>query len=209
MKKIFILISIAIFISGVGIAIYQYTPSLFPQYENKINNSQDFYQKDNDRINTTTNEEEATATNTNKKNTSETEKTKEELIEQSYLKFADKLEKCEKISIELKNVLTGTMMTHEVLGFEEEKCLFNVEMPNGGMMECKVTEDIRKKIADQKYRTFAEEQAIEFHSEISLEIDEEGNPTSTVESNNADGAFITALKNDQCVITGYEEEYKL
>lgn len=63
------------------------------------------------------------------------------------LVFADKLSSCTKYKTTFKHPLTGDMLEKEILGIIDGKCNYIEQMPNGGKMECKFSENERMAVA--------------------------------------------------------------
>ncbi|MGD2085932.1 MAG: hypothetical protein PVH61_07095 [Candidatus Aminicenantes bacterium] len=115
------------------------------------------------------------------------------------MEFPDKLEKCEPYSSTFKHPLTNEVLRREIVGIEGDKCVYIEEMPNGGMMICKFSDNQRRVVAQyyrdelmaQKHMTFDE-----YYVETKYYINgkEVYNPLQE------------ALNCGLCVIEGYGEE---
>ena len=61
--------------------------------------------------------------------------------------FVNSLNSCTKYKTQFTHPLTGDNLTREIVGIVNGKCNYIEQMPNGGIMECKYTENNRKAVA--------------------------------------------------------------
>jgi hypothetical protein len=92
--------------------------------------------------------------------------------------FADKLSSCAKYKTTFKHLLTGETLGKEVLGIINGKCNYVEQMPNGGKMECRYSEEERMVIA-QYYKDVAMAESVEASVNVNLESEEQ-NTTYTI-----------------------------
>lgn len=113
--------------------------------------------------------------------------------------FVSKLTECTPYETTFAHPLTGETLEKEILGYIEEKCRFIETMPNGGSMDCSLSESFR--LAAAAYYTDA---AKATSAGTSVHFDSDGNKiTYTVNDNQVDNPIQAALDVGECKIVGY------
>ncbi len=98
----------------------------------------------------------------------------------------DKLIECEPFSCEFEHIMTGEMMTREIVGLVDGKCHYTESMPNDGTMDCEYSESIRKTIA-------------QYYSD--LETGSES--TYTIDGEEVEDPLQEVMNRGDCTISGY------
>lgn len=115
--------------------------------------------------------------------------------------FADKLNSCTKYKTTFKHPLIGEILEKEILGIVNGKCDYIEQMPNGGKMECKYTENERKAVA-QFYKDIASAQSVETNINISLGNGEQ-KAKYIIDGKEVENPLQEAIDSGICVISGY------
>ena len=110
----------------------------------------------------------------------------------------DKLEKCEPYTYKYKHPFTGEMMENQVVGQVNGKCLYTAQMPNGGKMECKYSDSLRKAIVK-----FGRDVQSAMTSGGDIETGTHGTKINRKEIKDPNQE---ALLSGDCVISGYGEK---
>ena len=112
--------------------------------------------------------------------------------------FPDKLDLCESFSCKFEHMFTGEVMEKKIIGLVDGKCQYTEEMPNGGEMNCKYSEDTRKAVA-QYYRDIALAESAGTNIEADLS-DGDVKTTYTIDGKEVENPLQEAMDNGQCVI---------
>lgn len=117
------------------------------------------------------------------------------------LELADKLEKGQPYSEKFVHPFSGETLERKIVGIEDGKCLYIEEMPNGGKMECRYSEEQRKAVA-QFYR-----QNINSTSSSSIRVKLGDTVTQEakyfINGKEVSNPLDECVKDGTCVITGY------
>lgn len=121
------------------------------------------------------------------------------------INFANKLSSCTKYKITFKHPLTGDLLEKEILGIIDGKCNYVEQMPNGGKLECKYSENERVIVA-QYYKDVYTAESTATETSISVSIDFASGKTNTEYTINGkvmDNPIQEAMNNGVCIISGY------
>jgi hypothetical protein len=114
---------------------------------------------------------------------------------------SDSLSSCTPHSCAFMHPFTGEWMLKEIVGMTEEGCEYLEQMPNGGVMSCRYSEDMRRAVA-QYYLDLAEADSVS--SDVTLNQGSgETVTTYMIDGQEVRNPLQEALNNDQCVIVGY------
>ncbi|HSV94408.1 MAG TPA: hypothetical protein VLH94_00315 [Spirochaetia bacterium] len=127
--------------------------------------------------------------------------TKEALPQNTEIIFADNLSSCTKYKTTFKHPLTGETLEKEVLGIVDGKCNYVEQMPNGGKMECKFSENERVVVA-QYYKDIAAAESIKTSVNANL-VSGEQKATYSINDKLVDNPLQEATDTGVCVISGY------
>ncbi len=119
------------------------------------------------------------------------------------LEFADKLESCEVFTQKFIHPFTGEPMERKIVGIVDGKCLYIEEMPGGGKMECRYSDEQRKAVA-QFYRDTAN--ALSSGANIKMSIGDEKletKSTYTINGKEVANPLQECMENGTCTISGY------
>jgi hypothetical protein len=119
----------------------------------------------------------------------------------SEIVFADKLSSCTKYKTTFKHPLTGEALEKEILGVIGGKCNYVEQMPNGGKMECKYSENERVAVA-QYYKDLANAGSAVTNFDINLGSGKQ-KTTYTINGKAVDNPIQEAVISGACVISGY------
>ncbi|KKW00797.1 MAG: hypothetical protein UY35_C0039G0005, partial [Candidatus Saccharibacteria bacterium GW2011_GWC2_48_9] len=111
--------------------------------------------------------------------------------------LSDKLTSCTNYSCLASNPFAEEKIKNEILGIEDNKCVWTQQLPNNGKMECRLSPDMRQKVA-VALKTFNETGQASFSSQT--------NGTKTTTSSTINGQanpLQEALELGQCKVTGY------
>jgi len=117
--------------------------------------------------------------------------------------FPDMLESCTTYTCSFTHPLTGEKKDRIIAGIVNDKCSYEEQMPNGGIMNCSYTEEMRKVVA-QFYRDTGNSASIS--AEVKVDTDEEKNDIETTYTLNGKllkNPVQEALETEECVITSY------
>ncbi len=114
--------------------------------------------------------------------------------------FPDMLNSCTKYKCQFIHPFTGEAMEREVLGIIDGKCNYVEQMPNGGQMECKYTESLRKAAA-QYYKDLVAAESSEF--EMNINLGSEPETKYTIDGKEVENPLQEALDTGVCIISGY------
>ncbi len=132
-------------------------------------------------------------------------------------KLADKIEQCMPFSCEMSHPLFGIFIVNNTIsGMKNGKCHYEQTMPSDGLMTCNFSVEQRKQFA-QLHRDMFSGKTIETNfsgkMEASIDIDSSGktqskskitkNESYKVDGKETKNIMDDALKNGDCVITGY------
>lgn len=115
--------------------------------------------------------------------------------------FPNMLTSCTKYKCQFIHQLTEETMEREILGIIDGQCNYVEQMPDGGKMECKYTESLRKIIA-QYYKDIAVAESFESETNIDLGSDEQ-KTTYTIDGKVVKNPLQEAINNGSCIIIGY------
>ncbi len=119
------------------------------------------------------------------------------------LELAAKLESCEVFSKKFIHPLTGEPMERKIVGIVDGKCLYIEEMPGGGKMECRYSDEERKAVA-QFYRDIANAQSSGANIKMSMSNDKlEVKSTYTINGKEVENPLQECMENGTCTISGY------
>ena len=115
--------------------------------------------------------------------------------------LADKLESCEVYAQGFTHPFTGDLMGKNIAGLTDGKCLYIEDMPRGGKMECRYSEESRKAVA-QFYRDTASAKSSGTQARISLS-DGKQELKYTIDGKEVKNPLQESLNNGTCVVSGY------
>lgn len=115
--------------------------------------------------------------------------------------FPDKLNSCSNYKCQFTHPITGELMEKEILGIIGNKCNYIEQMSNGGKMECKYTESMRKAVT-QYYKDVAAAESV--GTEINTNLGSgETEVKYTIDGKEVSSPLSEAMTNGQCIISGY------
>jgi len=123
------------------------------------------------------------------------------LLDSSVLSFADQLSLCVKYKSQFIHLLTGETLEKEILGIIAGKCNYIEQMPNGGKMECKYTENERKAVS-QYYKDVEAAESFGTGTNVDLGSGKQ-KTTYTIDGKEVENPLQEAMNNGVCVISGY------
>jgi hypothetical protein len=124
----------------------------------------------------------------------------ETLVSTDCSAFPDKLESCTKYTCIFTDPVTGEKINREITGILNDKCKYLEGIPNGGIMSCKYSENMRKVVA-QYYRDT--EKAASVSAEAKLDLKEDKNDIETTYKLNGKvlvNPVQEALETGECVV---------
>lgn len=116
------------------------------------------------------------------------------------LTFATNLETCTPYKTPFKHLLTGEMLTKEIVGIKDDKCVYVEQMPNNGKMECHYTQSERTVMA-QFYKDTA---GATYSASASADLASGAvKSTYTINGKTAINPLQEAFDAKICVVSGY------
>ena len=112
--------------------------------------------------------------------------------------FPDNLEMCKPFKCQFIHPFTGERMVREIVGEQNNDCVYIEEMPNTGEMKCIYAPDLRNATA-KYYRNMATK-SVKSNVKISKQQAETLNSVDQIEVENP---LQAAIEKGQCVISGY------
>ena len=114
--------------------------------------------------------------------------------------FASDLRNCTPRKMTFTHLLTGEKLEKEIVGLMDEKCIYEEQMPNDGLMKCRYDESRRAEAA-KYYEAFARSSS--FSSESDLSADGEVQSSETIDGEPIENPLNETINDGTCEITGY------
>ena len=113
--------------------------------------------------------------------------------------FAARLEACVPYTCTFTHPFTGQPMERRIIGLKGDRCEYQEQMPNGGLMTCSYTEETRRDVA-AFFQMTMEAQSVEGRAQVGSG----GATTSTkVDGRQVRNPLDEALRSGACRVSGY------